>query len=74
MEKQPDIPFRIEVTLGGDADITVVEEEFTWGENSECEFVLYSPDGDETIFYGDLETSIDAMEYLEELGYVLDAI
>lgn len=74
MEDQSDVAYRIEVTLGGDANIAVVEEEFAWEDDGECEFVLRSPDGDEKVFYGNLETSIDAMEHLKELGYVPDAI
>lgn len=74
MENRPDIPYRIEVTLGGDANISVVEEEFAWEDQGECQFVLCFPDGEEKIFYGDLETSIEAMEHLKDIGYVPDAI
>lgn len=74
MDNQADIPYRIEVTLGGDADISVVEDEFTWQDEGECEFVLRSPNSDERVFYGDLETSIEAMKHLKEIGLLPDAI
>jgi hypothetical protein len=75
MGNESDVAYRIEVTLGGDTNTALVEDEFAWDEeDGECEFMLRSPDGDEKVFYGDLETSIDAMEHLKELGYVPDAL
>lgn len=74
MDNQADIPYRIEVTLGGDADISVVEDEIMWRDEGECEFIVRSPNHDEMVFYADLETSIEAMEHLKEIGCLPDAM
>lgn len=74
MEEQDRILFRIEVTLGGDSDISPIEEEYDWEDNGECEFILRSGKGDEKIFNGDLEVCIEAMKHLEGLGLVPEAL
>jgi|AntRauTorcE11898_2_1112593.scaffolds.fasta_scaffold04024_2 hypothetical protein len=74
MEHQDEIPYRIEVTLGGDSDISPIEEEYDWEDGGECEFILKSGQGDEKVFYGDLEVCIEAMKHLEELGLVPEAL
>lgn len=68
------MPYRIEVALGGDSDISLIEEEYDWEDDGKCEFILRSGRGEETVFYGDLEDCIEAMKHLEELGLVPDAL
>lgn len=62
------------MTLGEDSDISPIEQEYDWEDEGECEFILRSRKGDETVFYGDLEDCIDAMKHLEELGLVPEAL